>query len=91
MARGGKRKGAGRKKTSDPTIVMRIPESKKGLIKQWLSDDFSVVEQRGKKATSTSISKALDILKNALNLKANAGGKIKAEIRTAMIILQGYE
>lgn len=90
MARGGKRMGAGRKKTNDPTIVMRVPMSKKDLIKQWLSEGYLSLKQDGKTEKHSSIDETLRILENALSLKANAGGKIKTEIRTAMMILQDH-
>jgi hypothetical protein len=88
MARGGKRAGAGRKKTDEPTIVMRVPMSKRDLIRQWLSDGSVSIDKDKIKEKRSSINEALKILEKALSLKANAGGKIKAEIRTAMVILQ---
>ena len=82
MARGGKRAGAGRKPSVDPTVVMRIPTSKKEQVKQWLSENQFNLNER------SSVKEALSILEQALTLKANAGGKIKTEIREAMAILQ---
>jgi hypothetical protein len=42
-------------------------------------------------AGSSSIAEAMEVLANALQLKANAGGAIKSEIRRAMEILsQGH-
>ncbi len=86
MARGGKRTGAGRKKSDDPTITIRIPLSKKYAVKQWIQTGEMPVypdpeEQSG-------IMNALSILQDALKLKANAGGKIKTEIRRVIHILQ---
>ena len=91
MARGGKRIGAGRKKATNPTIVMRVPVSKRDLIKQWLSEDSVNLEVEKTKKKRSSINEALKILEKALSLKANAGGRIKAEIRDAMAILQNQQ
>lgn len=88
MARGGKRIGAGRKKTDDPTVVMRVPMSKRELIKQWLSDESVNIGREKTNRKRSSINDAIKILEKALSLKANAGGKIKTEIRTAMVLLQ---
>jgi hypothetical protein len=88
MPRGGKRKGAGRKKTADPTVVMRIPESKKELIIQWLKDSNGTIPKQPSPDKRYKINEALEVLQKALSLKANAGGKIKTEIRTAMSLLQ---
>jgi DNA polymerase V len=37
VTRGGKRRGAGRKKSSDPTVAIRVPESTIEHIKTWVS------------------------------------------------------
>ena len=89
MARGGRRAGAGRKKSNDPTTVIRIPESKKYFIKQWLKNDRKSYESYENTEVQSSIGKAKQILEDSLKLKANAGGKIKTEIRRALKILQG--
>ncbi|MBT4287316.1 MAG: hypothetical protein HOD92_08235 [Deltaproteobacteria bacterium] len=86
MSRGGKRKGAGRKRSPDPTIIIRVPKSKVILIKEWLKMESPFVRQSDKpegKITDCEI-----LLNQALKLKANAGGKIKTEIRKALELLQ---
>ena len=88
MARGGKRIGSGRKKSADPTITIRVPESKKDFIKKQLANDFMYSEQLLTYEIKKRIIKSLKILENSLTLKANAGGKIKIEIRNAMKLLQ---
>jgi hypothetical protein len=88
MARGGKRSGAGRRKNSDPTVTIRVPISQKEIIKQWLKTKNN---ERGESSYSlgeNSTKKILTILQHALTLKANAGGKIKQEIRLAIGLMQ---
>lgn len=87
MTRGGRRAGAGRKKSNDPTTVIRVPESKKCLIKQWLKNNRKSYESHENKEVQSSIEKVKKILEDSLKLKANAGGKIKTEIRRAIKIL----
>ena len=88
MPRGGKREGAGRKKTADPTVVMRVPEFQKELIKQWLNGSNEANQKQASPGKGYQINEVLEILQKALSLKANAGGKIKTEIRSAMMLLQ---
>ena len=88
MARGGKREGAGRKKSADPSVTIRIPNSKKEIIKQWLeSGYFEKVKPFGHDAEKTR-EEILTILHHALSLRANAGGKIKKEIRLVIELMQ---
>ncbi len=86
MPRGGKRIGAGRKRKSDPTVPIRVPLSKKEIIKQWLnaSERTIALSQRN----TNRLNKSLSILEKALKLKANAGGKIKNEIRLAIDLIK---
>ncbi len=86
MTRGGKRDGAGRKKSSDPTITIRIPKSQKETIQDWVKNACRTAEP--KPTVQSTIDMSLTILKNSLSLKANAGGRIKTEIRKAIAILQ---
>jgi len=77
--------GAGRKRSDEPTIVIRIPQSKKETVKQWLKQSpVNSFHHKG----SPSVNEALSVLKQALSLKANAGGRIKTEIRQAITLLQ---
>ena len=82
MSRGGKRTGAGRKRNPDPTV----PLSKKAHIKAWLADGYRMpkLSQKDQKVLIESA----QILKEALKLKANAGGKIKQEIRFVIELLE---
>jgi hypothetical protein len=59
--------------------------SKKEVVKQWLTQ--SPAEGRCLKS-SPSVNEALSVLKQALSLKANAGGRIKTEIKQAIALLQ---
>jgi hypothetical protein len=86
MNRGGKRKGAGRKRSSDPTIIIRVPKSKVIIIKEWLIKDSPLGCQSD--MTPKKITDCEFLLNQALKLKANAGGKIKTEIRKALELLQ---
>ncbi len=88
MGRGGKREGAGRKKGTDPSVTIRVPSSKKEIIKQWLGTGR--FEKRSSLNHNEEKTKQdiLAILQNALSLKANAGGKIKKEIRLAIELMQ---
>lgn len=83
MARGGKRSGAGRKRNPDPTVPIRVPLSQKECIKEWLSNGHPSGSQSDQKV----LGKASQILGKALKLKANAGGKIKQEIRLVIELL----
>ena len=79
--RGGKRKGAGRKKNSEPTTTVRVPISQKEKIQkwnqigEWPSDAENVKDE------------IRDILQRALSLRANAGGRIKEEIRKVLSMI----
>jgi len=86
MSRGGKRTGAGRKRNPDPTVPIRVPLSKKAHIKAWLADGYRMpkLSQKDQKVLIESA----QILKEALKLKANAGGKIKQEIRFVIELLE---
>ena len=87
MARGGRRNGAGRRKSTDPSVTIRVPNSKKEVIKQWLEmgrfEQVKSFDHEAEKVTG----EILTILQNALSLKANAGGKIKKEIRLAIELM----
>ncbi|MBT4290772.1 MAG: hypothetical protein HOD92_25880 [Deltaproteobacteria bacterium] len=88
MARGGKREGSGRRKSTDPSVTIRVPNSKKELIKEWLEmGNFEAVKSFNHVAKWAK-EDILTILQNALSLKANAGGKIKTEIRLAIKLIQ---
>ncbi len=86
MPRGGKRIGAGRKRNPDPTAVIRVPLSQKAHIKAWLTDGHHMPgpSQKDQKILIEST----QILKEALKLKANGGGKIKQEIRLVIELLK---
>ncbi len=87
MARGGKREGAGRRKSADPSVTIRVPNSKKEIIKQWLeTGSFEKAKLFGRE-TEKVTEEILTILQNALSLKANAGGKIKKEIKLAIELM----
>ncbi|MBL6996414.1 hypothetical protein [Desulfobacula sp.] len=88
MGRGGKRTGSGRRKSTDPSVTIRVPSSKKAMIKQWL--ETGSLEEQGHiyHKTAKKTADILTILQNALSLKANAGGKIKKEIRMAIELIQ---
>ena len=91
MARGGKREGAGRRKSADPSVTIRVPNSKKEIIKQWVEmgrfEKIKVFDREVEKTRED----ILVILHNALSLKANAGGKIKKEIRLAIELIRKSE
>jgi|APSaa5957512622_1039677.scaffolds.fasta_scaffold88510_1 hypothetical protein len=88
MARGGKRKGAGRRKSADPSVTIRVPNSQKEFIKEWLeTGSFEKVKSFNHDAEWAK-EDILTILQKALSLKANAGGKIKTEIRLAIELMQ---
>ena len=86
MPRGGKRSGSGRKRNPDPTVPIRVPLSQKAHIKAWLADGYPMPgpSQKDQKVLIESA----QILKEALKLKANAGGKIKQEIRLVIDLLK---
>jgi hypothetical protein len=85
MAKGGKRIGAGRKRSADPTVTMRVPRSKKERITRWIQNGQPAELQDSK--TQQLVSEALALLNDALSLKANAGGRIKTQIREAILRL----
>ena len=87
MARGGKREGAGRKKGADPSVTIRVPNSKKEIIKKWLKMESIEKVQLFDHGAEEVTEEILTILQNALSLKANAGGKIKKEIRLAIELM----
>ena len=88
MARGGKREGSGRRKSNDPSVTIRVPNSQKGLIKEWLkAGSFEKIKSFNHEAEKAR-KDILTILQNALSLKANAGGKIKTEIRMAIELIR---
>ncbi len=63
----------------------------KNSIKDWINNADSVIEShpdQARKRSSDEIMKSLILMRNALKLKANAGGKIKVEIRKVLEILQ---
>ena len=86
MARGGKRNGAGRKKKATPSVTIRVPVSKKEMIKEWI-ETGDLLESQSREISDRT-TKAISILERALGLKANAGGRIKTEIRQVITILQ---
>ena len=86
MPRGGKRMGSGRKKSQDPTVTIRVPCSKKELIANWIHQNRFPDDQN--RPTKATIGNAIEILNEALKLKANAGGKIKTEIRRVITVLE---
>ena len=89
MARGGKRDGAGRKKSVDPSVTIRVPSSMKETIQYWIKKGS--LPNPYLKNNQEEISASLLVLQNALTLKANAGGKIKIEIRQVIDILSCLE
>jgi len=86
MASGGKREGSGRKK-KDPTTIIRIPNAKKNVIQQWIKQGCIETQRKTNKEIKAikDIKDIREILNNALKLKANAGGKIKTEIKLAIV------
>ena len=88
MARGGKRAGSGRRKSTDPSVTIRVPNSKKEIIKKWLETGSFEREKSFDHKAEEVTEEILTILQNALSLKANAGGKIKKEIRLAIDLMQ---
>lgn len=86
MPRGGKRIGAGRKKKSDPTVPVRIPISKIAWVKRWLDTKSQTDEPVSD--PHLKLNESLVILEKSLKLKANAGGKIKNEIRLAIKLIK---
>lgn len=89
MPRGGKRIGAGRKKSHDPTITIRVPLSMKETVKYWIKEGYPTDIYN--KNNQEKIGVSLSVLKKALTMKANAGGKIKNEIRQVINILEHLE
>lgn len=88
MTRGGKRVGSGRRKSADPSVTIRVPNSKKEIIKHWIeTGGFESAKPFDYKAEEVTEA-VLTILQNALSLKANAGGKIKKEIRMVIELMQ---
>jgi len=85
MSRGGKRMGVGRKKNSDSSITIRVPVLMKQTIKEWIKTG-SPMSQRNQEVKEKLVD-SIGLLENALQLKANAGGKIKTEIRRAIELL----
>lgn len=85
MTRGGKRTGSGRKKNTDPTVTIRVPVSQKKRIQNWIKKGGPV---GGLQTEERVTAKPLKILADALTLKANSGGKIKTEIRRAIVLLK---
>lgn len=87
MPRGGWR-GGGRPLLyqNQPTKTIRVPEA--------FADELIQFAQRLDSGESVSLhqrpkneARAREILNNALTLKANAGGAIKAKIREALILM----
>ncbi len=86
MSRGGRRIGSGRKKSNDPTVTIRVPQSMKEAVKEWIkSENCSDACSR---EVGMNLDNSIGLLKNALHLRANAGGKIKLEIRKVIELLQ---
>ncbi len=89
MPRGGKRIGAGRKKSTGPSATIRVPQSLKDSIRKWIRNGSVSTQERNQ--FNGEIISSLDLLQGALTLKANAGGKIKTEIRKTIEILQNLK
>jgi len=85
MSRGGKRIGAGRRKNGDPSITIRVPVSMKQTIKEWIKTGIHLAPCN--QEVNEKLVDSIGLLENALQLKANAGGKIKTEIRQAIELL----
>jgi hypothetical protein len=87
MPRGGARAGAGAKGSwqSGKTKTIRVPEA--------LADDILELARRLDEGedfesdTDSNIDEVIEILRDALTLRANAGGAIKARIREALELL----
>ncbi len=86
MSRGGKRAGAGRKKSIDPSVTIRVPTSMKQSVKEWITVKNGFISRDQK--VHERVTRSIGLLESALHLKANAGGKIKSEIRKAIALLQ---
>ena len=86
MPRGGKRNGAGRKRNPDRTVPIRVPLSQKTQIKAWLADGNLLLKPSHE--DQKVLAESTEILAKALKLKANAGGKIKQEIRHVIELLR---
>ena len=73
------------------TTHVRVPEPIKAAVQE-MCDDFKrgalIDHPATESGTVPDVQAAIAILTEALNLKANAGGKIKAEIRAALDLLQ---
>ena len=91
MARGGKRAGSGRRKSADPSVTIRVPNSKKEIIKHWIETGGFERAKSFDHIAEEVTEEVLTILQNALSLKANAGGKIKKEIRLALELMQNSD
>jgi hypothetical protein len=86
MSRGGRRVGSGRKKSNDPTVTIRVPLSMKEVIREWIKPENR--NDACNQEVGMKLEDSIGLLKNALHLRANAGGKIKSEIRKAIELLQ---
>ncbi|MFN7662109.1 MAG: hypothetical protein ACK5PQ_00030 [Alphaproteobacteria bacterium] len=89
-----KPKGGRGHKAPYRTTHLRVPDPIKddlqSIIDQWRADYLNgepTAIPTGK--TPNDNSKAIALLTDALSLKANAGGKIKQQIREAIAILRG--
>jgi hypothetical protein len=74
------------------TTHVRVPEPIKAAVQE-MCDDFkrgALIDSPASEAQAgPDIEAAIAILTEALSLKANAGGKIKTEIKAALAILRG--
>ncbi|MDJ1169677.1 hypothetical protein PMG71_09585 [Roseofilum sp. BLCC_M154] len=72
-------------KSSNETKAIRVPEH---LADRVLAYAHSLDEGITEPGTGKTQKEAIAILRQALDLKANAGGKIKAEIKKALSLLE---
>jgi nitrate/nitrite-specific signal transduction histidine kinase len=89
-----KPKGGRGHKAPYRTTHLRVPDPIKdrlqAIIDQWREETNNGEDPAPEsKVTMEDYIKAIKILENSLTLKANAGGKIKTEIREALAILKG--
>ena len=94
MARGGKREGAGRRPRFGQykeTTTIRVPTLLKQDVITYIENLCNETHQSSPYDSVTlskdQLAEIADILNAGLKLKANAGGKIKIEIRKALKII----
>lgn len=77
LKHGGTRRGAGRKKTTEPTVVMRIPLSLADNVKEMIKKHRMTIEMKFKIATNCSddeCAKFIDRFNNAVSELSNDFG-----------------